>query len=171
MTELPRIDRPYMPGYGVRTASEGTGLLPWAWAVQRLAASHDYWLATTPSDGRPHLMPVWAVWLEDALWFSCSNGSRKTRNLRGQPRCSLATDNPQQPVVVEGVAEVVADAAELRSMLDAENAKYGTDYGLEMLDPAANTCFKVYPRWVFAPDAADFTGSPTRYRFGDQPPD
>jgi hypothetical protein len=25
--------------------------------------------------------------------------------------------------------------------------------------------------WVFALDAADFTGSPTRYRFGDEPPD
>jgi hypothetical protein len=111
------------------------------------------------------------VWLDEALWFSCSNGSRKTRNLHADPRCSLATDDPQQPVVVEGMADVVANPADLRRMLDAENAKYGTDYGLEMLDPAANTCFKVPPRWAFALDGADFAGSPTRYRFAEQPAD
>jgi PPOX class probable F420-dependent enzyme len=169
MTDLPRADRPYMPGYGVRPANEGTGLLPWQWAVQQLAGSHDYWLATTRPGGRPHLMPVWAVWLDDALWFSCSNGSRKTRNLRIDPRCSLATDNPRQLVVAEGAAEVVADQPSLRRMLDVENAKYGAEYGLDMLDPAANTCFKVRPTWVFALDAADFTGSPTRYRFSEPP--
>jgi PPOX class probable F420-dependent enzyme len=159
-----------MPGYGVRPASEGTGLLPWSWALQRLTASHDYWLATSRPDGRPHLMPVWAVWLDEALWFSCSNGSRKTRNLRAESRCSLATDNPREPVVVEGVAELIAEPVALRRVIDAENAKYGTDYGVEMLDPAANACFKVRPVWVFALDGADFTGSPTRFRFGPDLP-
>ena len=33
-----------MPGYGILPAGEGTGLLPWEWAVERLARSHDYWL-------------------------------------------------------------------------------------------------------------------------------
>ena len=165
MTGVPRGDRPYMPGYGTRPATEGTGLLPWAWAVQRLTRSHDYWLATARRDGRPHLMPVWGVWLDEAVWFSCSNGSRKTRNLRTDPRCSLATDDAQQPVVIEGRAATVVEPAELRRMLDAVNAKYVTNYGLEMLDPAANTCFKVRPVWAFVLDEADFTGSPTRFRF------
>ena len=163
MTATPRADRPHMPGYGVRPASEGTGLLPWAWAEKRLAGSHDYWLATTGPDGEPHLMPVWAVWMADALWFSCSNDSRKTRNLRADGRCSLATDDPTAPVVAQGVAEVVADAGDLRKLLDAENAKYGTDYSIDMLDPAENTCFKVRPVTVFGLDTADFTGSPTRW--------
>jgi hypothetical protein len=60
-----------MPGYGMQRADEGTGLLPWSWAVERLTASHDYWLATTwLGKGSPHVMPVWGVWWEDALWFS-----------------------------------------------------------------------------------------------------
>jgi general stress protein 26 len=108
-------------------------------------------------------MPVWAVWMADALWFSCSNDSRKTRNLRADGRCSLATDDPTAPVVAQGVAEVVADAGDLRKLLDAENAKYGTDYGIEMLDPTLNTCFKVRPRKVIGLEVADFTGSPTRW--------
>lgn len=162
--DIPRGDRPLMPGYGILPASEGTGLLPWSWATERLVASHDYWLATVRADGRPHVMPVWGVWLDSALWFSCSNGSRKTRNLRLDGHCSLATDDAQHPVVVEGVAQIVADDANRRRMLDAENAKYGTAYGLDMVDPAQNTCFQVRPTWVFALDADDFTGSPTRYR-------
>jgi PPOX class probable F420-dependent enzyme len=163
VTATPHADRPHMPGYGIRAADEGTGLLPWTWALGRLADSHDYWLATARPDGEPHLMPVWAVWMADALWFSCSNDSRKTRNLRADGRCSLATDDAAAPVVVQGVGEVVSDPAELRKLLDAENAKYGTDYGIEMLDPALNTCFKVVPTKVIGLDSADFTGSPTRW--------
>ncbi len=30
----PRATRPYMPGYGLRHADEGTGLLPWAFGLQ-----------------------------------------------------------------------------------------------------------------------------------------
>jgi PPOX class probable F420-dependent enzyme len=163
MGETPGIDRPHMPGYGIKAAQEGTGLLPWAWAEERLVSSRDFWLASTSPDGDPHLMPVWAVWLADALWFSSSNESRKTRNLRANPRCSLATENPESPVVVQGVAEIVAGLADRQQLLDAENAKYGTTYSLDSLDPASNTCFRVHPRKVIGLDTADFTGSPTRW--------
>src|ERR1700726_1692100 len=95
--------RPYMPGYGTLDADQGTGLLPWSWAEERLARSHDYWVATTRPDGRPHLMPVWAVWFEDALGFSSSNGSRKATNLAADTRCTIATDDAAEPVVVDGV--------------------------------------------------------------------
>jgi hypothetical protein len=50
--------RPFMPGYGVAPASEGSGLLPWSWAEDKLRTSHDYWLGSVWPDGRPHLMPV-----------------------------------------------------------------------------------------------------------------
>ena len=33
----PNATRPYMPGYGILPATEGTGLLPWSWAVERLS--------------------------------------------------------------------------------------------------------------------------------------
>ena len=156
------MTRPHMPGYGVRPPREGTGLLAWSWALERLSGSHDYWLATL-GDGRPHLMPVWAVLLDDRLWFSSSKGSRKARNLAANPRCSLATQDPLEPVVVEGVVQAVTERADLERVLAAENAKYGTDYGIEMLDPASNTCWALTPDRVFGLDSADFTGSPTRW--------
>lgn len=161
----PASSRPYMPGYGTLPAGEGTGLLPWSWAEERLVRSHDYWLATVTAGGAPHLMPVWAVWHEGSLWFSSANRSRKARNLAHAAQCTVSTDDPREPVVVEGRARRVTDHGQLERMLGAENAKYGTDYGPEMVDPASNSVFALRPEWVFALDSADFTGSPTRFTF------
>jgi PPOX class probable F420-dependent enzyme len=154
-----------MPGYGLLGPTEGRGLLAWEWAHDRLVASHDYWLATVRADARPHLMPVWGVWDGDSLWFSSANASRKARNLRADPRCSVATDNAYEPVVLEGLALVVSDRERLGNALDLENRKYGTEYGVEMLDPAHNTWFELRPTWAFALDEDDFTGTPTRWSF------
>ena len=93
-----------MPGYGVVAADAGSGLLPWSWAERQLVSSRNYWLSTSWPDGRPHSMPVWAVWHEGALWFSSSRRSRKSRNLARDPRCVLTTEDARQPVVIEGSA-------------------------------------------------------------------
>jgi len=161
----PRADRPFMAGYGVKAPDEGTGLLPWSWAEERLTRSHDYWLATTWPDGRPHVMPVWGVWDDGALWFSSSVPSRKARNLRRDPRCVVTTDDALEPVVLDGTAEVVTDHDGLARFIGATNAKYDTDYGVDFLDPERNACFRVRPRWVFSLTEADFDGSPTRWVF------
>jgi nitroimidazol reductase NimA-like FMN-containing flavoprotein (pyridoxamine 5'-phosphate oxidase superfamily) len=157
-----------MPGYGTLPAAEGRGLLPWSWARERLVRSHDFWLATVDPQGPPHLMPVWAVWREGALWFSSSNGSRKARNLAAEPRCTISTDNSLEPVVIQGRAHRITDHDALTAMLDAENAKYGTAYGTDMVDPASNSVFALAPEWVFALDSSDFTGSPTRFVFSPE---
>ncbi len=155
-----------MPGYGLLPAEQGSGLLPWAWAEQRLIESRNYWIATACPDGRPHIMPIWGMWEEDTFWFSSSTGSRKSRNLLADPRCSITTEDAADPVVVEGVAELVTERADLVRVLALENAKYDTDYSIDLLDPNDNLCFRVRPRWAFALRHDDFTGSPPRWRFG-----
>lgn len=154
-----------MPGYGLRAAGEGTGLLPWSWAEERLIASRNYWVTTVWPDGRPHVMPVWGMWHDSSFWFSSSKPSRKARNLFANPRCTIATEDAANPVVVEGVAELIDDPNDLATMLALENEKYSTDYGIETLDPALNSAFRVRPRWAFGLRADDFTGSPTRWEF------
>ena len=48
-----------MPGFGPQGVHGEEGVLPWWWAEQRLASSHDYWLATiSRPDGSSHPMPV-----------------------------------------------------------------------------------------------------------------
>src|SRR5882672_2329915 len=106
-----------MPGYGIMPPNQGSGLLPWSWALTRLRESHDYWVATVWPDGRPHLMPVWAVWDEGTLLFSSSLRSRKIRNIRTGSVVSVSTEDPRNPVVLEGSAEIVTETEVLQRFL------------------------------------------------------
>jgi hypothetical protein len=161
----PGASRPHMPGYGLLDATQGTGLLPWSWAVERLQRSHDYWVATIRPDGRPHVMPLWGVWLNDALWFSSSRGSRKARNLAVNPHCTITTDNPYEPVIIECTAALIEELAAITRFVAATNQKYETDYSIDFFASTSNACFQVRPTWAFGLTESDFIGSPTRWVF------
>ena len=81
----PVADRPDIP-YGLKGPKEGSGLLPWSRASDRLRSSYIYWVSTTRKDGRPHSVPVWGLWLDETLYFS--NGALTARNLARDPRVS-----------------------------------------------------------------------------------
>jgi hypothetical protein len=49
--------------------------------------------------------------------------------------------------------------------LAVTNAKYGTGYGMDFMDPAKNASVRVRPRWAFGVAEQDFGGSPTRWDF------
>jgi hypothetical protein len=157
--------RPYMPGYGIQAVDQGSGLLAWSWAEDKLRASPQYWLATTAAPGQPHVMPVWGIWSEDALWFSSARRSRKVRNLLARPACSVAISDPIDPVVVEGIAGPRNAADERQRFLELMNEKYGVSYGLDFLDGVENFCLQVQPVTAFGLLGRDFTGSPTRWLF------
>jgi len=166
----PRAGRPYMPGYGI--PSESQGMLPWSFAEERLATSHDYWLATAWPDGRPHVMPVWGAWFDDYLWFSTEQGSRKARNLSADPRCVVATDNALEPVVLEGVASLVADRADVERFTDQVRAKYRAEwledvFTVDFFDPnlGGGGTYRITPSSVFALKESEFETSPTRWTF------
>jgi hypothetical protein len=152
-----------MPGYGIVGPTEGSGLLPWEWATDRLIRSHDYWLATVWPDHRPHVTPVWGVWRDGALWFSCSRRSRKARNLKNNAAVVATTDDPANPVVVEGHASLVEDRDSIAAFANWADAKYETDYGVEFYGDPANACFRIDVSSAFGLSGDDFTGSPTRW--------
>jgi len=156
-----------MPGYGLLGPSEGTGLLPWHWARERLRESRNYWAVTLWPDGRPHAMPIWGVWDQETFWFSSGLRSRKARNVAGDPRCVITTEDALNPVTVEGSADVVRDADEVARVLGLINDKYLSDLPLEFMDPDVNATIRVRPRWAFGLAEEDFTGSPTRWSFDD----
>ena len=165
LTLEPKAERPHMPAYGILQATEGTGLLPWTWAVERLPRSHDYWLATVWPDGRPRVMPVWGVWAEDALWFSSAKNSRKARNLAHDPRAVMTTDDPLDPVVLDGLVRLVSEHEKIARFAAWADEKYQTKYGVEFFDTVSNGCFRLSPTWAFALREGDFTRSPTRWTF------
>jgi hypothetical protein len=108
---------------------------------------------------------VWGVWLDDGLWFSSAVRSRKARNLAADPRCTVTTDIPAEPVVVHGTATVITDTDRIATFLGALSRKYATAYDPDFLDPAVNASFRVEPRVVFGLVEENFTGSPTRWTF------
>jgi hypothetical protein len=150
-------DRPHAPGYGFVGEDEGDGLLPFSWAEERLARSHNVWLVTTFPDGRPHAMPLWAVWVDGAIELSTGSESRKTKNLERDPRCVVTTEDGGEAVVLEGVAERV-------EMSDAFVAAYKAKYGMDMRSMASEPVWRVRPARVIAIDEARFTTAPTRFR-------
>ncbi|MPY98708.1 MAG: pyridoxamine 5'-phosphate oxidase [Actinophytocola sp.] len=163
----PTASRPHMPGYGIVGPAEGTGLLPWSWAVDRLERSHDFWLATVSPEHRPHVTPVWGVWNDGGLWFSCSRQSRKARNLATNPVVVATTDDPANPVILDGPAAQVQDRDLIAAFAEWADTKYRTNYGVDFYAHPNNACFRIHVASAFGLSGDDFTGSPTRWTFPD----
>ncbi len=99
----------------------GDGLPPvdWAAITEKLDAgsapapdahnSRTTWLATVNEDGSPHVTAVGALWLDGAFWFQTGSGTRKSRNVAGDPRCSIAVWIRDADVVIEGDAARMTD--------------------------------------------------------------
>jgi hypothetical protein len=121
----PHIDRPDMPpGYGVPT--DDRDLLDWDEVAGRIAASAQYWMATTRPDGRPHVVPRWGAWIDGRLWYDGSPQTIHVRNLSANPACVLHLEDGWQSVIVEGTS-VPADPPGLEfgaRIADALTAKY-----------------------------------------------
>ncbi|HWM04886.1 MAG TPA: pyridoxamine 5'-phosphate oxidase family protein [Actinophytocola sp.] len=165
----PVASRPFMPGYGTLPADKGTGLLPWTWALARMQESHDFWVATVWPDGRPHLSPVWAVWDDGGLWFSCGPKSRKMRNIVAGSTVSVSTEDPENPVVIEGTVEVVTESDRLLRFVAVINVKYRTEYSIEFFSPDQAAVVRVRPDRAIGLMSNDFDGSPTRWTFPAPP--
>jgi nitroimidazol reductase NimA-like FMN-containing flavoprotein (pyridoxamine 5'-phosphate oxidase superfamily) len=148
-----------MPGYGL--PADTSGLKPWSWGEQILRDAHNYWLATASAHGRPHVMPVWAVWAREALWLSTGGQSRKARNLAERSDCSAGAEIAGEAVIVEGAAVKLAASDAPAEIAQLYTAKYGHGY------PEDSPLFRVEPRVAFGfSEAADeFGEAATRWRF------
>jgi len=81
---------------------------PWEETRRVLEAAEVFWLSTIRDNGRPHVTPVAAAWLDGALYFGTGSIAQKLKNLRGNPHVVLTTGSNQLAtgfdVVVEGDA-------------------------------------------------------------------
>jgi nitroimidazol reductase NimA-like FMN-containing flavoprotein (pyridoxamine 5'-phosphate oxidase superfamily) len=160
-TAQPKADRPYAPGYGIVGPKEGRGLLPWTWAAKKMAACRTFWLATIhTSQARPHVMPIWGVWLDDAFFFSTGRKSRKGQNLAANRACTITNDHGEEAVIVEGLATEIKDAAALERIATAYKKKYKMD-PRSMSEPI----FRLQPTQVFGFVEKTFPKSATRWKY------
>jgi nitroimidazol reductase NimA-like FMN-containing flavoprotein (pyridoxamine 5'-phosphate oxidase superfamily) len=156
----PKADRPFAPGYGIVGAKQGKGLLLWSWVAKKMTNCRTFWVSTIqPSHGRPHVMPVWGVWLDDAFFFSTGRKSRKGRNLAANPACTITNDDGQEAAIIEGKAAEVKDAKTAERVAFAYQKKY-------KMDPRGmgEPIFRVQPSRVFGFVEKTFPQSATRWK-------
>jgi uncharacterized pyridoxamine 5'-phosphate oxidase family protein len=100
----------------------------WEGTRKALETAELFWLTTVRADGRPHVTPVVAAWVEDAIWFATGGGEQKFANLRANPNVVLTTGcnrwDQGLDVVVEGEAVQVTDDTVLKRVAEAFTAKW-----------------------------------------------
>jgi predicted pyridoxine 5'-phosphate oxidase superfamily flavin-nucleotide-binding protein len=145
---------------------------PWAEVVDVLTKSEMFWLSTVRRDGRPHVTPLPAIWLDGALHFCAGAAEQKAKNLETNPRCILTTGTNELrsglDVVVEGAAVRVTDDAALQRLAAMWKSKL--DWSFEVAggafrdpDGRVGLVFGVTPTKALSFGKAPY--SQTRYRF------
>ncbi len=157
------------------------GASPGSWGETRqvLEEAQLFWLTTVRSDGRPHVTPVVAVWLDGILYFSTGAGEQKAHNLRANAHVVLATGCNRWDrgfdIVLEGDAVRVTDDELLQRLAAAWATKWDGRWQYEVHDgcfrersQAADegrgaTVFSVAPTKILSFGKGTFTQ--TRHRF------
>jgi general stress protein 26 len=138
-----------------------------------LASAQLFWITTVRSNGRPHVTPLVAVWLEDALYFSTGADEQKAVNLGQNAHVVLTTgcNDWEQglDVVLEGEAVRVIDRSELERAAKVWTEKWDHSWQYVVGDegfhhpgddgepPEAILVFRVMPTKVFAFSKGNFS--------------
>lgn len=160
-------------------SGDGGTAIPWAKVRERLSdwsENRTTWLATVRPDGRPHVVPVGAVWLDGALYFQTGQGTRKGENLEHNSRCVITTASRDLDIVIEGDAAKMRDEAKLQRVAELYNSigwpaivrdgAFDAPFNAPTTGPAPYDVYEVTPTKAFAFGSEEATAEHfTRYRF------
>ena len=161
-----------------RFSEPGAVATGWDEARGVLEAAELFWICTVRADGRPHVTPLVAVWLDGAIHFTTGPGEQKGVNLRGNSHVTLMTGcnrwDEGLDVVVEGDAVQQTDQGMLERLAAAWATKWTGQWQWEVRDGCFHDqhagealVFSVRPAKVLA--FAKGTFGATRYRFAPDP--
>jgi nitroimidazol reductase NimA-like FMN-containing flavoprotein (pyridoxamine 5'-phosphate oxidase superfamily) len=151
--------------------------LPTDWEQTRrvLETAELFWISTVRADGRLHVTPLVAVWLDDAIHFATGPDEQKAANLRTNQSVTLTTGCNQWErgldIVVEGEAVQVTDESTLERLAKTWATKWDGRWQYEVHDGAFRhegghgtvLVFSVKPAKVLS--FAKGTFGQTRHRF------
>jgi general stress protein 26 len=156
-----------------RFSEPGAEPTSWQDTLEAIKQAEIFWISTVRADGRPHVTPLVAVWLDDALHFSTGPDEQKARNLADNQSVALTTgSNDWQSgldVVLEGEAARVTDAHQLDRLAAAWARKWDGRWQYEVgqdgfrHDVGTALVFAVRPAKVLAFAKGGF--SHTRHQF------
>jgi general stress protein 26 len=111
-----------------RFSGPGTDATSWAEAQQVLESAQITWISTVRADGRPHVTPLVAVWLDGTLHFCTGPDEQKGVNLAANPQVVLTTGHDSWDdsldVMVEGEARRITDRPTLEKLAEAWRTKW-----------------------------------------------
>lgn len=99
----------------------------WRAIEARLSRESNIWMATVRGDGRPHLVPIWYIWLEGKLYICTGRETQKYANLINNQNISLALPDALNVVVIEGEAHT-ADRKLIDPLAEHFYHKYEWDF-------------------------------------------
>ena len=118
-----------------RFSDPASSATPWTETQRSLADAEIFWITTVRADGRPHVTPLVAVWLDDAIYFTTGAAEQKAVNLQVNPQVVLTTGcnawDSGLDVVVEGSAVPVTDDARLAHLAEAWSTKWDGQWRYE----------------------------------------
>ena len=147
----------------------------WEETRRVLETAELFWITTVRADGRPHVTPLVAVWLDGAIHFCTGATEQKAINLRGNPHVILTTGCSEWDrgvdVVVEGEAVQVSDDDLLKRLAEVWATKWDGRWRYRAFQggfqheggDGVALVFSVRPTNVFAFTKGTF--SQTRHRF------
>jgi nitroimidazol reductase NimA-like FMN-containing flavoprotein (pyridoxamine 5'-phosphate oxidase superfamily) len=157
-----------------RFSEAGATATSWPDTRAVLESAQLSWITTVRADGRPHVTPLVAVWLDDALYFTTGDAEQKGVNLRNNPHVVVTTGcndwTAGLDVVVEGDAVRVRDDALLQRLAAAWREKWDGQWQYEARDGAfwnpgtgEALVYEVAPRKVLAFGKGPFTHTTHRF--------
>lgn len=136
-------------------------LLTWEFVERRLKESTYYWLASVSPGGRPHVVPLWGVYVEGRVCVDGHPEARWMRNLERNRRAVVHVPDPEHVVIVSGLAERLEDGALSDASWLSVDALYQAKYSVTEGSP----WLVIHPRKVVAWDGVDLA-TMTRWSVG-----
>ena len=99
----------------------------WRAIEARLGRETEIWMSTVRNDGRPHLIPIWFIWLDEKIYVATGAETQKFINLRYNQNVALALKDTMNVVLLEGEAHV-ADRQLIDALGDHFFNKYEWDF-------------------------------------------
>lgn len=161
MPRSPRVAAVQAPaGYGFPTAADD--LLAWSDAEHVLRLARTFWLGTVLPSHRPYATPLWAVWIDDSMYFDGMPTTRWARNIKANPEIEMHAEADGRVAMLAGRAHDVTTDADLgERIITAWLEKYGRGEP----EPVRRGLFRLRPdharawsetmtdgtRWTFGP--------------------
>ena len=157
-----------------RFSDAGSTATQWTETRRVLDDAQLFWITTVRADDRPHVSPLVAVWLDDAIYFTTGDTEQKAVNLRANPQVVLTTGcnawDSGLDVVVEGAAVQVTDDDLLARLAEAWSGKWDGQWRYEARngrfhhpDGGEALVYGVRPRKVLAFGKGTFTHTTHRF--------